>query len=67
MTNDSAPQVYDLLSLQRTPKQVREHESQGFYVDKVTVVQVNTVEGILRIVQNAVRNRKVASHDMNSR
>lgn len=44
---------------------MRYHESRGFFVDNLSVVDCNTVDDLMAVVHEGIRNRHVAAHLLN--
>ena len=62
-------QIYDLLAedRNRSPLQVREHQTNGFYVEGCQRIPCASAKSAYRVVDTALRNRQVGSHNMNHR
>lgn len=61
--------VRDLLSTKAPPKgglKVREHPKQGFYVEDLTTVPVNSYKEIEKKVNEGTKNRTIAATNMNA-
>jgi len=64
-------QCFDMLQTttraRLAPLQIREHESQGFYVDRLTGVRCPNVQQCISSIRHAVAQRTVGGHQMNER
>ncbi|GMH57287.1 hypothetical protein TrST_g8281 [Triparma strigata] len=63
-------QCFDLLTTGHArlkPLQVREHNKQGYYVDRLTGIRCINVNQCIHTIKGAVRQRTVGGHQMNAR
>ncbi|GMI13159.1 hypothetical protein TrLO_g9197 [Triparma laevis f. longispina] len=63
-------QCFDLLTTghaRMKPLQVREHNKQGYYVDRLTGIRCINVNQCIHTIKGAVRQRTVGGHQMNAR
>ncbi|CAK4136550.1 unnamed protein product [Aphanomyces euteiches] len=58
-------QAYDLLNTASGPLNVRWNDRNGFYVQNLLVVQCDSLEDVMAVVDEGHRNRRVGSHEMN--
>ncbi|TYZ57454.1 hypothetical protein PybrP1_010842, partial [[Pythium] brassicae (nom. inval.)] len=58
-------QVFDLLNPASGALSVRWNDRSGFYVQKLLVVQCDSVDDIMAVVQEGHKNRRVGTHEMN--
>lgn len=58
-------QVLDLLNPDSGQLQIRESQSQGFFVENLLVVECHAVNDLMEVFKEGTRNRHVASHTMN--
>ena len=61
--------VYDLLSTERerSPLHVREHNTDGFYLDGCKIPPCTTYKVACELLGYAMQNRQVGAHDLNAR
>lgn len=61
--------LYDLLidERDRTSLPLREHPKTGFFIDGCTIVPCNTILIAKKVIDKALKNRQIGSHDMNHR
>jgi hypothetical protein len=61
--------VFDLFchEKERTPLAIREHASEGFYLEGLKIVSCSTCAEAIKVINSALRYRQIGSHDMNSR
>ena len=61
----SPNQLTDLLNPSTGPLAMRFSEQRGFFVENLTVVQCHTVDDLMAVVKEGVRNRHVSAHQLN--
>ncbi|KAH6597859.1 hypothetical protein BASA50_004203 [Batrachochytrium salamandrivorans] len=57
--------VHDLLNTQNSTLPVRWSSERGFYVENLLIVDCDVLEDSLAVLEEGLRNRTVASHNMN--
>ncbi|RHY77196.1 hypothetical protein DYB34_008138 [Aphanomyces astaci] len=58
-------QAYDLLNAASGALNVRWNDRNGFYVQNLLVVQCDSMDDVMAVVDEGHRNRRVGSHEMN--
>lgn len=58
-------QVFDLLNPASGALSVRWNDRSGFYVQNLLVVQCDSIDDVMAVVQEGHRNRRVGTHEMN--
>lgn len=58
-------QVFDLLNPASGALSVRWNDRSGFYVEKLLVVQCDSIDDVMAVVQEGHKNRRVGTHEMN--
>ncbi|KAF0697348.1 Aste57867_11949 [Aphanomyces stellatus] len=58
-------QAYDLLNAASGSLNVRWNDRNGFYVQNLLVVQCDSLDDVMAVVDEGHRNRRVGSHEMN--
>jgi hypothetical protein len=51
----------------RTPLGIREHASEGFYLEGLRIISCANCAEAIKVINSALRYRQLGSHDMNSR
>ncbi|OQR95128.1 kinesin [Thraustotheca clavata] len=59
-------QAYDLLNPASGSLNIRWNDHNGFYVQNLLVVQCDSIDDIMAVVDEGHRNRRVGSHEMNN-
>lgn len=58
-------QVFDLLNPASGSLSVRWNDRSGFYVQNLLVVQCDSIDDVMAVVQEGHKNRRVGTHEMN--
>lgn len=58
-------QVFDLLNPASGALSVRWNDRSGFYVQSLLVVQCDSIDDVMAVVQEGHKNRRVGTHEMN--
>eukprot|EP00158_Paraphelidium_tribonemae_P006245 Partr_v1_DN27744_c0_g1_i2_m67490 putative Kinesin family member len=58
-------QVHDLLNPTNTSLPIRFHAEKGFYVENMFVVECEVLDDCMAVLEEGLRNRRVASHRLN--